>query len=217
MLRTALARAGMPFQKRTHDRLAARPGVPEIAAELRHHGSGALADRIGAAAGVVAGRWAQAGTDAAPVAAAAELLRPLAARCADDLERFLTELALGAEVDAYDPRAESIALLTLHAAKGLEFPVVFLAGCERELLPFRPAYAAQETRETAEERRLFFVGLTRAQERLYVSYAAQRLRQGTVRETGASPFLPAIPAELTERLDAGTGRKRPKDRQLRLL
>lgn len=213
---TALTRAGMPFQKRTHDRLTARPGVPEIAAELRHHGSGPLTDRVRVAAETVAARWTETGADdAVPVAAAAELLKPLAVRCGDDLDAFLAELALGAEVDAYDPRAEAIALLTLHAAKGLEFPVVFLAGCERELLPFRPAYANGD--ETAEERRLFFVGLTRAQERLYLSYAAQRVRQGTVRETGPSPFLSAIPAELTERPAAGADRKRPRDRQLRLL
>ena len=67
--------------------------------------------------------------------AAGEVLAPLARRCGDDLDRFLTEIALGAEVDALDPRADAITLLTLHAAKGLEFEVVFLAGCERGLLP----------------------------------------------------------------------------------
>jgi superfamily I DNA/RNA helicase len=219
MIMTALTRAGLPFQKRTHDRLAARPGVQEIAAELPHHGSGPLAARVRAAAEAVAVRHAAANTGTAPVAAAAELLKPLAGRCGDDLDRFLTELALGAEVDAYDPRAEAVALLTLHAAKGLEFPVVFIAGCERDLLPFRPVHGGREEREereTAEERRLFFVGLTRAQERLYVSYAARRTRQGLARETGPSPFLTAVPGDLTERLDTGA-RRRPKDRQLRLL
>lgn len=214
---SALTHAGMPFQKRTHDRLVARPGVPEIAAELPHHGAGPLPDRVRAAAAVVAGHRRE--DHRADVAAATELLMPLADRCADDLDRFLTELSLGAEVDAYDPRAEAITLLTLHAAKGLEFPVVFLAGCERDLLPFRPAYAADglDADETAEERRLFFVGITRARERLYLSYAAERPRQGAVRPAGPSPFLDAIPAALTERLDAGTPRRRPRDRQLRLL
>ena len=214
---SALTHAGMPFQKRTHDRLVARPGVPEIAAELPHHRAGALADRIRTAAAAVAGRRAD--DDLATVTAATELLMPLAERSAGDLDRFLTELALGAEVDAYDPRAQAITLLTLHAAKGLEFPVVFLAGCERDMLPFRPAYAAGglDAREIAEERRLFFVGITRAQERLYLSYAAERPRQGNVRATGPSPFLDAIPAALTERLDAGSPRRRPRDRQLRLL
>src|SRR5262249_56147324 len=69
------------------------------------------------------------------VVAGGGVLAPLARRCGADLERFLTEIALGAEADALDPRADAITLLTLHAAKGLEFSAVFLAGCERGLLP----------------------------------------------------------------------------------
>ncbi len=77
------------------------------------------------------------------IRAAGELLAPLARRCGEDLERFVTEVALGAAVDALDPRADAITLLTLHAAKGLEFEVVFVAGCEDGLLPLRlPAAAA---------------------------------------------------------------------------
>ena len=71
------------------------------------------------------------------VRTAVDLLTPLARRCGDDLETFLPQLATGAEVDALDPRAEAVTLLTLHAAKGLEFPVVFLVGCEDGLLPLR--------------------------------------------------------------------------------
>src|SRR5207249_4514704 len=66
---------------------------------------------------------------------AAAALTPLARRCGDDLTVFLAEIALGAQADALDPRADAVTLLTLHAAKGLEFDVVFLAGCERGLLP----------------------------------------------------------------------------------
>ena len=69
------------------------------------------------------------------VLAAGEVLAPLARRCGDDFERFMTEIALGAEADALDPRADAVTLLTIHAAKGLEFGVVFVAGCERDLLP----------------------------------------------------------------------------------
>ena len=72
---------------------------------------------------------------AVDVMAAGEVLAPLGRRCGTDLERFLTEIALGAEADALDPRADAITLLTMHAAKGLEFSAVFLAGCERGLLP----------------------------------------------------------------------------------
>ena len=76
-------------------------------------------------------------TTVVDIRAAGELLTPLARRCGTDLERFLAEISLGAETDALDPRAEAITLLTLHGAKGLEFDVVFLAGCERGLLPLR--------------------------------------------------------------------------------
>jgi DNA helicase-2/ATP-dependent DNA helicase PcrA len=210
----ALTRAGVPYQKRSHDRLLARPGVREIAGELRHHGTGPVPELL---------RKAMATTRfdrEVELRSAVELLTPLAARCGDDLEAFLGQLALGAEVDAYDPRADSVALLTLHAAKGLEFSVVFLAGCEDGLLPmWLPGVT---DRDDAEERRLFFVGMTRARDRLYLSYARRRARFGAERDTGASPFLRALDTSLTERVDAAGGpaepaRVRPRDRQLKLL
>ncbi|WP_406566994.1 UvrD-helicase domain-containing protein [Actinoallomurus rhizosphaericola] len=191
----ALTRAGMPYQKRSHDRLLGRPGVRELAHELRHHG-GPLRDRLRAATGVLAEVH-----DEAVLRSAAELMTPLAGRHGEDLEAFLGELALGAEVDAYDPRADRIALLTLHAAKGLEFPVVFVIGCEDGLLPLRLPDS-----DEAEERRLFFVGMTRAQTHLFLS---------STRRREPSPFLRAIPAELVTRPEAA--RRRPRDRQLRLL
>src|SRR6266540_2908025 len=155
----ALSRAGIPVQKRSHDRLLDRPGVAAIARELRFADGdrppadaaqrsprsngrnqealdGSLASRVRLAGQVLAERCAQptldetttlneaAPFDEADIFAAVDLLTPLAARCGDDLPRFLTELATGAEVDTWDPRADRITLLTLHAAKGLEFPVV---------------------------------------------------------------------------------------------
>src|ERR1019366_9344201 len=109
------------------------------------------------------------------IRAAGEFLTPLARRCGPDLDRFRTELSLGAEPDALDPRAEAITLLTLHAAKGLEFDVVFLAGCEKGLLPLRlPGSAETNEGDVAEERRLLFVALTRARAKLLLSCAARR-------------------------------------------
>ncbi|GLH95185.1 hypothetical protein Pa4123_04570 [Phytohabitans aurantiacus] len=220
----ALSRAGIPVQKRSHNRLRDRPGVAAIARELRHASGlgGALAARVRLAGQVLADRFAAPTLDA-PVAtspedvwSAVELLMPLAQRCGDDLPLFLGQIATGAEVDALDPRAEAVTLLTLHAAKGLEFPVVFLVGCEDGLLPLRLPGRPPTDDDLAEERRLFFVGLTRAQDRLYVTHAARRTRFGTERETRPTPFLDAIDAGLFERLgDAAT--RRPKDRQLRLL
>ena len=112
-------------------------------------------------------------------------------------------------------------LSTLHAAKGLEFPVVFIAGLEEGLVPFAPrealpAEAAAE--QLAEERRLFYVGMTRAMATLCLTWCAQRVLPG--QPAGArepSRFLADIPAELLVNLaTAGYGRRRPAQRQLSL-
>ena len=219
----ALSRAGIPVQKRSHNRLRDRAGVQAIARELRHaDGSGGLLPaRVKTTAQVLAQRYAAPTLDAEHLApddiwAAAELLMPLAHRIGDDLPRFLQEIATGAEVDALDPRAEAVNLLTLHAAKGLEFPVVFLVGCEDGLLPLRWPGTTPDEENVAEERRLFFVGLTRAQDRLYLSHAARRFRHGSEREQSPTPFLDAIDTGLFERLGDAVP-SRPKDRQLRLI
>jgi DNA helicase II / ATP-dependent DNA helicase PcrA len=219
----ALSRAGVPVQKRSHNRLRDRAGVQVIARELRHADGlgGSLAARVKLAAQVLAQRYAAPTLDAEQLApddvwAAADLLMPLAQRIGDDLARFLQEIATGAEVDALDPRAEAVNLLTLHAAKGLEFPVVFLVGCEDGLLPHRWPGAPAGEDDVAEERRLFFVGLTRAQDRLYISHAARRFRHGSEREQTPTPFLAPIDAGLFERLGDAVP-ARPKDRQLRLI
>ncbi len=219
----ALSRAGVPVQKRSHDRLRDRPGVAAIARELRYATglSGSLAARVRLTGQLLAERPtldAGAGLSPADVHSAIDLLTPLAVRCGDDLPRFLAEIATGAEVDALDPRAQAVTLLTLHAAKGLEFPVVFLIGCEDGLLPLRlpgaPSGAPDDG--VAEERRLFFVGLTRAQDRLYLSHARRRVRYGAERDMPPSPFLSAIDPGLLERRGDGAPR-RPRDQQLRLI
>ena len=188
-LAQALTRAGLPYQKRSHDLLARRPGVADVVREIRLTEGGDVAARVTAA--VRSHRRRPRGERDATVTdvrAAGELLLPLARRCGDDLERFLTEIAVGAETDALDPRAEAISLLTLHGAKGLEFDVVFLAGCERGLLPFRlPGAGPLSPEDAAEERRLLFVGMTRARERLLLSYAARRTRHAQPRRRPAGP------------------------------
>ncbi|WP_446217536.1 UvrD-helicase domain-containing protein [Micromonospora sp. IBHARD004] len=220
----ALARANIPVQKRSHDRLRDRPAVLAIARELRHADGldGSLPARVRLAGQVLAERFAIPTLDGAgavrpeDVRTAVDLLTPLARRCGDDLELFLAQLATGAEVDALNPRAEAVTLLTLHAAKGLEFPVVFLVGAEDGLLPLRWPGAEPDDDAVAEERRLFFVGLTRAQDRLYVSHAARRVRHGAERECRPSPFLDVIDPGLFERFGDAEPR-RPRDRQLRLI
>jgi uncharacterized protein (TIGR00375 family) len=217
----ALSRAGVPVQKRSHDRLRDRPGVAAIARELRYATglAGSLAARVRLTGQLLAERPtldADGGLAPQDVHTAIELLTPLAARCGDDLETFLSEIGTGAEVDALDPRAQAVTLLTLHAAKGLEFPVVFLVGCEDGLLPLRFPGEFTVDASVDEERRLFFVGLTRAQDRLYISHARRRFRYGTEREATPSPFLAAIDPGLLERRGDDAPR-RPRDRQLRLI
>ncbi len=202
-LAEALGRAGMPFQKRSHDRLLDRPAVRALVRALRDRppaGDRSLAARLATAAG--------AQTDGGEAAEALDLLAPLAARCGDDLDRFLAELALGDEVDTWDPRADRVSLLTLHAAKGLEFPVVFLVGCEDGLLPLR--FGPQPSpEETAEERRLFFVGMTRARSHLFLSHARKRAWRGSVREAEPSPFLADLEAALLDHAHS-PARRRPQ-------
>ena len=220
----ALSRAGVPVQKRSHNRLRDRAGVQVIARELRHADGlgGSLAARVKLTAQVLAQRYAAPTLDAEQLApddvwAAADLLMPLAQRIGDDLPRFLQEIATGAEVDALDPRAEAVNLLTLHAAKGLEFPVVFLVGCEDGLLPLRWPGSTPTDDEVAEERRLFFVGLTRAQDRLYVTHAGPPVpaRQRARAVADAVPRRRSTPACSSG--SATRCRPGPKDRQLRLL
>src|SRR6516165_5815429 len=126
----ALTRAGLPFQKRSHDLLSRRAAVPDILLEMRDLPAGepglSVSARLkaavhGLATRVQAGRRPGARAAEVDVLAAGEVLSPLADRCGADVDRFLTEIALGAEADALDPRADAVALLTMHAAKGLEF------------------------------------------------------------------------------------------------
>ncbi len=217
----ALTRAGLPYQKRSHDLLARRAWVPEILREMRlDAGAGTMPDvasQLAAAVRALAATRGERDATVIDIRAAGELLTPLARRCGTDVERFRAELSLGAETDALDPRAEAITLLTLHGAKGLEFDVVFLAGCERGLLPLRlPGAGPLTPEEAAEERRLLFVGMTRARGKLLLTCAARRTRHGAEEAAGRSPFLAAIdPGLLSMALPQRT---RPSaDRQLRLL
>ncbi|MCE5279894.1 MAG: DUF3553 domain-containing protein, partial [Planctomycetaceae bacterium] len=113
------------------------------------------------------------------------------------LSDYLHQVALVSDVDRLDESGGAVTLMTLHAAKGLEFPVVFIAGCEEGLLPFqRMEKVAGMGMESAlnvvdleEERRLAFVGMTRAKEELYLSHAVQRMVRGMTSRQVPSPFL----------------------------
>ncbi len=111
------------------------------------------------------------------------------------MERFLDRILLQNESDFYDPRADRVALMTLHAAKGLEFPVVFIVGLEEGVLPYLPG---NKDVDVAEERRLFYVGMTRAREKLILSHARRRRLLGREMESPPSRFLDDIEAALKE-------------------
>ena len=114
----------------------------------------------------------------------------------DALDRLLEETALVADQDSYEGDADAVTLITLHAAKGLEFPVVFISGLEEGLFPH--SRALDDEKELEEERRLAYVGITRAKVRLYLSHAWRRATWGMGQATVPSRFLLEIPAELMD-------------------
>jgi uncharacterized protein (TIGR00375 family) len=107
---------------------------------------------------------------------------------------FIKIAALQTDTDTYNHQSESVALMTMHAAKGLEFPVVFIAGCENGLLPFQPLDG--DVSDIEEERRLFYVAMTRAKERLYITFAKKRKRFGKIEKRTLSPFVQQIEKNL---------------------
>ncbi len=114
------------------------------------------------------------------------------------LPDFLTEVALVADVDALDDAQDAVTLLTLHSAKGLEYRAVFIVGVEEGLLPHRRSLE-ESPRALAEERRLFYVGMTRAKERLYLTYVFRRSWYGGDQPGEPSRFLADIPDDLLRR------------------
>ncbi|MFC1551804.1 ATP-dependent helicase [Candidatus Latescibacterota bacterium] len=113
----------------------------------------------------------------------------------DDLTAFLAEVSLVSAVDTWDDDTDVLTLMTLHSAKGLEFPSVYIAGVEYGLFPLPSAFEDQE--EIEEERRLFYVGITRAEDTLHVSYALSRMRHGSY-SGGASMFIKEIPDDIVD-------------------
>jgi len=136
--------------------------------------------------------------------ASVEAVREMAREHGPDLAGFLRRAALSDREGGGGLKAEKVRLLTFHAAKGLEFPVVFIAGAEEGLAPLAGA-------DPEEERRLFYVALTRARDRLFLSHCEERRIFGRTQAMKASRFLADIPAECVERSVLHTPRK-PRDR-----
>jgi DNA helicase-2/ATP-dependent DNA helicase PcrA len=122
------------------------------------------------------------------------------------LESFLEEVALVSDIDSWEGEHNAVTLMTLHASKGLEFPVVMIAGLEEGLLPFYSSTI--ESSDVEEERRLFYVGITRAEQKLYITHTSLRYRFGDVTYPTESRFLLELGTENIERI----GMKAPRQR-----
>jgi DNA helicase-2/ATP-dependent DNA helicase PcrA len=126
------------------------------------------------------------------------------------LEQFLDQVALVSDLDSAELRDDRVSLMTVHSAKGLEFPVVYVVGLEEGIFPHQAS--SQDPRALEEERRLCYVAMTRAMERLTLCWAHERRRYGSRSFGTPSRFLREIPAELIERLGAPSFETRDADR-----
>ncbi|MBI3617813.1 MAG: ATP-dependent helicase [Candidatus Omnitrophica bacterium] len=207
VLEAALERHGIPYQTSDDRPFAELTPIPELIALLKGlRGTGILHDVM----------------DKLPQTAAGEKIfkdsRPAwrknverfvrMAKRFDHLAEFLDYLAPQQPEDAIERRAENVHLLTLHAAKGLEFPVVFIIGCEQNLLPLS---IEDMVSDSAEERRLFYVGMTRAKEVLYLTHARRRRLFGRWMSSPPSPYLGDIEHQLKE-YDQAQPLRRRKDK-----
>ncbi|KJS09341.1 MAG: DNA-dependent helicase II [Gammaproteobacteria bacterium BRH_c0] len=123
------------------------------------------------------------------------------------LPQFLAEAALDAGDQQADSHEDAVQLMTLHSAKGLEFPLVFIAGMEENLFPHK--MSADDPNRLEEERRLAYVGITRAMQKLYLTFAESRQLHGSESWNGVSRFVRDIPSELVEEVRLGNTVARP--------
>ncbi len=213
VLREAFDRAGIPFRKSTPAPITGHAGVVAMLAALAGANAADLPARLSAAAAAVRDHGA---VDAATLAEARGWLATLAAShdVAGDEGGLREQVALATEADFHDARADRVSLMTMHAAKGLEFSVVFVVGLEDGLTPWSHPDKARNDGAAAEERRLFYVAMTRARDRLFLTRTARRFWHGKPRALPPSPFLAAIPEALTSRRAAPGRKRRPQQYKL---
>ena len=130
-----------------------------------------------------------------------------------DTSEFLTNIALQTDTDTYDAQGEKVTLMTMHAAKGLEFPIIFITGCENGYIPFKKP--DQRINDINEEKRLFYVAMTRAKKRLYLTWAKKRRIYGKLILREISPFVKDIENRLKKQ-DKQSLKQRKKVNQVQL-
>ena len=121
------------------------------------------------------------------------------------LEQYLEEVSLIADIDNYSDKKNSVTLLTVHASKGLEWPIVFVSGCEEDIFPIASKFLSDASVD--EERRLFYVALTRAKKKAYVTHARSRYRFGEVAYQSRSRFIDELDPTTYKETNGGLGRK----------
>lgn len=175
--------------------------IERLRSEAEHASISELLDRILAESGYVAMLQAE-GTDEAQGRLENVLeLRSVAQRFEEEsddtaLEAFLANVSLASDLDNLDDERNHVSLMTLHAAKGLEFPVVYLCGLEEGLFPHFRAVQEGDSSALEEERRLCYVGITRAKEHLFLSYAQNRRLYGDRQPAIPSRFLEELPEQM---------------------
>jgi DNA helicase-2/ATP-dependent DNA helicase PcrA len=180
--------------------------IEELAAFARENGAMELIERVIAVTGYKTALTEE-GTDEA--ADRLENLNALISKAKEydraaeepSLEGFLTEVSLVSDIDLIEDSDNRVALMAIHRCKGLEFPVVFIAGAEEGLLPGYRSIISDTPKELEEERRLAYVGITRAKDKLYITAAKKREQAGRIVYNKVSRFLSEIPPDLVESED----------------
>ncbi|HSD63362.1 MAG TPA: UvrD-helicase domain-containing protein, partial [Ignavibacteriaceae bacterium] len=121
------------------------------------------------------------------------------------LEQYLEDVSLIADIDMYEDEKNVVTMMTIHSAKGLEFPIVFVTGCEEDIFPLSNRFSTDATVE--EERRLFYVAVTRAKQKVYLSHARSRYRFGEVAYQSRSRFIDELSPATFMEVNGGIGRK----------
>ena len=184
--------------------VAAPAGATGVAAGIAGTPAGAMDAAMASAAGALGAAFASPAMATAPAApsvaamAAAEIERTYGPLACKALPALLEWLALRSDLDALAGDTHAITMMTVHSAKGLEFPAVFVAGMEESIFPHVAGWTDDDPAKLEEERRLAYVAITRARKRLFLTYAATRRTYGSTQANPRSRFVNEIPAEHIE-------------------